>query len=224
MGRRQLLSLLVVAGMLLAACGGEDGADEVAVGASAGDAPCPEDEDSGPYFLYEGDGWEFRSGTDYPPDDGPLARVETSLDWFAEHERFTPSTDGATVEGVSLRLSGHEADVAGQRNELQGFRTEDAEVDGHSAYTGVSPDGEPTVVGVAIGDGYTVMLLSYGLDVDELVEVASSIEQVCQEAWIGAGGRVLTCAPLAPACNPPSSSTSVPSSTTSVAGTTTTGP
>lgn len=221
--RAALTLLLILIAALAASCGDDDGADQVA-GTSGGDDMCPEDDGVGPYFLYENEGWDFRSGADYPAGTSPLGRVEPSLDWFVEYERFTPSSDGTSVEGVSLRVSGHAADVDSQRGELLGFRTEDAEVAGRSGYTGVSPEGEPTVVSMAVEDGYTVMLLSYGLALDDLTQVASAIERVCQSGWVEAGGRVLTCDPLDPDCNPPSSSTSVPSSTTSLRVTTTTGP
>lgn len=218
--RRAPLTLMLIA-VLIASCGGGDGADEVEAAATN----CADDGGAGPYFLYERDGWEFRGGADYPADADPLARVEPSLDWFVEYERFTRASSDATVEGVSLRLSGHEIAIDDQREELVGFRTEGAEIAGRSAYTGVSPEGEPTVVGMAVDDAYTIMLLSYGLGLDELIEAASHIEQACQAAWIEAGGRVLTCDPLDPDCDPPpSSSTSVPASTTSLSITTTTRP
>lgn len=221
--RKARTVLLVLIAVLIASCGGDDSSDQV-VGAPGGNDMCPEDEGSGPYFLYEEDGWDFRSGADYPPDSSPLERVEPSLDWFVEYERFSPSPDGGTVEGVSLRLSGHGTGIDDQREELLGFQSEEAEIAGRAAYTGASPEGEPTAVGIAVDDDYTVMLLSYGLDMEELTETASRIEQACQARWIEAGGRVLACDPADVDCTPPSSAASVPSSTTPLSITTTTGP
>lgn len=218
MGIRSVAPFAAVLAMLVGSCGDEP--DQVA---NTAPGLCASDGGAGPYFLYEHPDWEFRSGADYPADAGPLQRVEPSLDWFVEYERFTPSSEGATIEGVSLRLSGHEADLATQREELLGFQTDEAESSGRSAYTGVSPDGKPTVIGVEVDAGYTVMLLSYGLGVDELVEIAAAIEQVCQQAWVDAGANILTCDPLAAGCISPSSTTTV-TSTTPTTITTTTGP
>lgn len=125
---------------------------------------------------------------------------------------------------MSLRLSGHDADLATQQEELPGFQTERTEIADRRAYTGVSPEGEPTAVGLDVADDYTLMLLSYGLPLDELVEIAASVNRVCQRNWVEDGGEILDCDPFGAGCIPPSSTTSGPNSTTPTTITTTTGP
>lgn len=209
MGTRALVPFPLLVVLLLASCG--DDADQ---GVNTASGVCAGGEEAGPYFLYEDPDWEFRGATDYAADVRPLEAAEPGLDWTAEYERLTPSSDGATVEGASLRLSGHEVDLATLRRELPGFRTDEADVAGRPAYTGVSPEGAPTLVGLAIDPGYTVMLLSYGLDLDELVRIAESVEQVCQPEWLAAGGEVLDCNRFEPGCTAASSTTEPGISTT----------
>lgn len=204
--------------LVVASCGDDDQDIDTAGGM------CASDEDAGPYFLYENPDWESRDGADYAAGLGPLEEIEPSLDWSFEYERFTPSPDGAAVEGVSLRLSGHYAALVTQQDELPGFQTDDAEIADRRAYTGVSPEGEPTVVGLDVADDYTLMLLSYGLPLDDLVEIAASVNRVCQRDWIEAGGEILDCDPFEAGCIRPSSTTSAPTSTTPTTITTTTGP
>lgn len=208
------IATVLLAAAQLAGCSGEDG-DDAHV---SGSTPCADDRGAGPYFLFEHHDWQFQDAIDHPDDPGPLEEVEPSLDWSAQYERFTPSAGGSSVEGVSLRLSGHDAALAEHQHELRGFEPDELEIDGAPALAGIGPDGAPTVVTMEIADGYTLMLLSYGLPLEELVDVAAAVDRVCQPAWREAGGRVLDCVPTEPGCaedpppatGPTSSAPSVP--------------
>lgn len=149
---------------------------------------------------------------DYPEDGGLMEGVEPSLDWYGEYERFIPSADGDSVEGVSLRLSGHHAALDEHQDELRGFDPKEREIDGRRAFAGIGPDGAPSIVTMAVADDYTLMLLSYGLELEELMDIASAVEWVCQPAWVEAGGQVLDCLPTEGGCvedsPPPPASTS----------------
>ena len=148
------------------------------------------------FVLFEDADWTFREAVDYPEDSG--AWPEPGLDWYSEFERFTPLSDGA-VEGVSLRVSGHELGIDDLRDQLPGIELEDH---GGNAQllTGSGIDGQPSVVAKPVSDSYTLLLLSYELDVEELVQVISETRPVCQQEWVEAGGQILDCVPTEPGC------------------------
>lgn len=171
--------------------GGDDSQPEL-----ASDTGC---ENGGHYYFFEGPDWEFREAVDYPQDLGPVAAVEPSLDWYSEHERFVPTSDPDTVEGQSLRMSGHGAALEEHAEELFTDVSE-TQVDGRRALVGTGSEGAPSVVTVAVDDSYTLMFLSYGLAPEELIELAGQVEPVCQEEWTEAGGQVLDCMPTEPGC------------------------
>lgn len=161
--------------------------------------------DAGPthYFLFDDANWTLQEAVDYPEDLGALGAVEPSLDWYTEHERFVPGADLATVEGLGLRLSGHVVGIDEHQAELAGASLQGATIAGLPALTGVGQDGEPTLVTMSVADGYTLMLLTYGLDLDELVTVATEVRAVCETEWIDAGGQILDCVPTDPGCIQP---------------------
>ena len=199
-GMRRSILLLVFASfaVLAGACSGDDeGSEDRTAGTS-----CETGEGGSHYFVFAAPDWEFREAVDYPDDLGPLEAVEPTLDWFAEHERLTPSADGQTVEGVSLRLSGHDASLDEQRSELVGADLRDQQIGGTRALAGIGPDGAPTVVTMAVADDYTLMLLSYGLDLEELIQIAADVQPACEQEWIEAGGEILECMPTDPDCAP----------------------
>ncbi len=204
--RSALIALSLVAALAGGCSNGEDGGQDGTAGST-----CQNDGGAGPYFLFEHEDWEFKGATDLPEDLGPMEAIEPSLDWYAEHERLTPSTDGAMVEGVSLRLSGHDADLDEHQDELSGFDAEEQLINGVRALAGIGPDLAPTVVTVTVTNDYTLMLLSYGLELEELIDLAARrVHQVCQPEWIEAGGEILDCLPADPGCteNPPPTPTS----------------
>lgn len=199
--------------MFAAGC---SGGDDAVRGVTAG-STCENDGDAGPYFLVGNRDWRFKEAIDYPEDGALSGGSEPSLDWYAEYERFTPPADDGSFEGVSLRMSGHHAALDEHLDELRGFDPTEREIDGTRAFVGTGPDGAPTVVTVAVVDDYTLMLLSYGLDLEELTDAAAVVERVCQPAWVEAGGQVLDCLPTEPGCGqdpapppPPASTSSVP--------------
>lgn len=207
---RAAVAVVVIAVLAAGCADGEDGARDVSAAGT-----CENDGGAGPYFLFDHHDWQFLEAIDYPKDGGPLERVEPSLDWYAEYERSTPSTNGVSVEGDSLRLSGHHTALDDHRDELRGFDPEEREIGAVRAFAGIGPDGAPTVVTMAVADDYTLMLLSYGLELEELTDTASAVERVCQSAWMDAGGQVFNCLRTDPGCvdNPspiPASTSSVP--------------
>lgn len=206
---RALVAVVVIVVLAPGCSDGDDGARDVTA-----DLACESDGDAGPYFLFDHQDWQFMEAIDYPEDGGLMEGVEPSLDWYGEYERFIPSADGDSVEGVSLRLSGHHAALDEHHDELRVFDPTEREIDGARAFVGVGPDGAPSVVTMAVADDYTLMLLSYGLELEELTDAALVVRRVCQRAWVEAGGQVLDCLPTEPGCiDDPSPS---PASTSSV--------
>ena len=197
----------MLAALLGTGCGSEGGSDQTVDATKA----CPDDGGAGPYFVYRSMDWFFHGATDYPDDLRTLGEVEPSLDWFAEYEHYIPGLDDNPTQGASLRSSGHDVALATQRKELVGFQAEDTEIAGRHAYTATGPGGEPTVVGLDVGTDYTVVLLSYGLELRALVAVSRQIEQLCQADWIEAGGQLLDCMPIDPGCVEPTTTATTPS-------------
>lgn len=148
------------------------------------------------FVLFEDTDWTSQEAVDHPEDFG--AWPEPGLDWYSEFERFTPLSDGA-VEGVSLRVSGHDLGIDDLRDQLPGIELQ--EHGGNTQlFAGSGVDGQPSVVAKPVSDGYTLVLLSYGLDVEELVRVVSQARPVCQREWVEAGGQILDCLPTEPGC------------------------
>ena len=183
---------IVVVALVMGACG--DAGDQIAASSStscgSGDR----------YFVFQDPEWEPKEAVDYPEDLGPLAAIEPDLDWYAESERFVPLTDPSTVEGQNLRLSGHEAGLDEHAAQLLDADLTETQVGGRRALIGTGADGQPALLTHAVGPDYTLMLLSYELEPDELVEAAAQLDAVCQVAWVAAGGQIVDCVLAEPGC------------------------
>jgi hypothetical protein len=168
---RLLAGMAILAG-LLAACWDSDG----------GDAGTPSE--CTRFVLFDDAEWDLQEAVDYPDDLGESAAAV-----------------GDSVEGTSLVISGQTAALAEFGDSLPG--TELTARQGPKGPELVSPgaEGEPNVLAQSITEDYTLMLLSYGLDLDELTEVAAATRPVCEQEWLDAGGRVLDCMPAEPNCD-----------------------
>lgn len=182
---RLLAGMAVLAG-LLAACG-DSGSDDAGT-----PSECTR------FVLFDDADWDFHEAVDYP-EDGVLVG-DPGLDWYSEFEKVEPALDGS-AEGTSLRISGHAVGLTEFRREFISDATLE-EREGADGLTLVSPanEVEPSVLVRSVSDDYTLMLLSYGLELDELTEVAAATRPVCEKAWLDAGGRVLDCMPTEPDC------------------------
>lgn len=188
---RQLVVVAVSISTVLCACGASDTDERGVDGVSSS---------CGRFHILDGGDWEFRQAVDYPEDLGSLAEVEPSLDWVSEFERFV-LIDDQTVEGISLRISGHRVGLEDFQSELVAIALQERDdISGETVFVGSGPEGEPSIVARPVDNDYTVMLLSYGLDTNELIQVAAAIRPACQEEWLDAGGQVLDCMPTDPDC------------------------
>ncbi len=146
--------------------------------------PLPRSPSGSVYFLPAPGSW--RQGEARNPATAPNP-VEASLDWYAEYERFPDPTRSEHV-----RVSGHAASTTVlQQTELRGFRF--ARVDGERwpATHARSPDtAGPTVILFSVATDFTLMVLSYQLDLESLLEWSRSLEPVSEAAWVAAGGVV----------------------------------
>jgi hypothetical protein len=139
------------------------------------------------YAVLTSDAWTLQEAIDPPPDD-PIAGVERPpLEWYSEYVRTVGN------ESQMVRLSGHQARLDETQAELEslGFGFADVAVEGWSAVGGSAP-GDPSGPAIILldGDEATLMLLSYELDLDELVGTATGIEPVSKAAWVDAGGVI----------------------------------
>lgn len=152
-----------------------------------------------PYALLVDPTWDlgeaFPAATEGPMAEDPPAR------WFAEYRRAGVGTDPRGVPGTSaiegstwvelVRLSGHDAGLAEMRSTYGsfGFAVDDADVAGRPALLVVGSEGNPN--GVVVDQGaIRVLLLSYQLTIEQLVELAALVEPADEVGWIAAGGRV----------------------------------
>lgn len=129
-----------------------------------------------------------------------VAAIEPSLDWWEQHHRDQPIPGG--VEGQDLRISGHHVALDAQVTELKSADTQPGEVGGRRAILATSPEGKPVAVSIEVRPDYTVMALSYALNLDELAALAETLEPVTEDEWLASGGRVVECAPATPDCPP----------------------
>jgi hypothetical protein len=129
-----------------------------------------------------------------------FAAVEPSLDWWEEYHRDQPIPGGA--ESQDLRISGHRVALDKQVAELKSFDTQPAQVGERRAVLATSAEGEPVAVSIAVRPDYTVMALSYALNMEELAALAEALEPISEDDWLASGGRVVECAPATSDCPP----------------------
>ena len=136
------------------------------------------------YVVPETEGWTLREARKPATDDSVVAKVEPGLDWYAEYESY-PDPDRPR----RVRLSGHDVSIADLERSLAGFDLHTRDVGRFEARVGAGPDG-PRVVLLPVADDYTVVNLSYELDVEQLVQWSTSLRMVDEAGWIARGGVV----------------------------------
>jgi len=153
------------------------------------------------FVVFDGPGWELKESVDYPEDLGDSADAfGRYVDWYSEFERVVPAPDGESAEGSSLLISGQVAGLEDFGESLPGADlTERQGPNGPELVTSGS-DSEPSVLAQSVTNNYTLMLLSYGLDLDELTDVAATTRPACEKEWLDAGGQILDCVPPEPGC------------------------
>ena len=134
------------------------------------------------FALLENDDWELREAVDRQADD--VAHPgDPDLDWYSEFERFVPLSDDR-VEGVSLVISGHDVAVEDLQRQLTNVRFR-RHPETSKLLVGSATNG-PSIVLKRVSDSYTLRLLSYGLEVDELVQITAETRPACKAEWVEA--------------------------------------
>lgn len=154
--------------------------------------------DNSVYVVFHDPQWTLKEAVKPLGGLGPAETAERSLDWFAEYERFVRITGGE--EGLDLRFSGHSVGLAEHDKELRGIGLTHGDSARRPSSWGVSPEGKPAVVNVGFEKGYTVMVLSHALSVEEVRAVAARLLPVTQAQWREHGGKIVDCALMDPAC------------------------
>ena len=173
---RQAIRVCVVAGVL-ASC------------SSAAPPTAPTAGEASPlqslYFVTGAPGWPAAKEAYKPrPDDPITSRSEPTLDWYAEHERFRDPSHSQAV-----RLSGHHVPIAQLESSLTGLKLRSRPVRGVQARAGSAPGG-PQIVLLPVSPRYTVMVLSYELNIEELIEWTKALRAVDEAGWLAAGGVI----------------------------------
>jgi hypothetical protein len=151
-----------------------------------------------PYALLHAPGWELDRALDAGPDDVVGAGEQPPVEWFAEYERSTvgaPPADsgfpGTMLTVDAVRVSGHVAtmDAFREAYEGYGFVFRPSPLGDRAALVATASPTDPAILVAEMGPG-TVLLLSYGLGTDELVELAAHLAPADEAAWLAAGGEI----------------------------------
>lgn len=129
------------------------------------------------------DNWRLREARN-PTPNSLSSIAEPSLDWFAEYERFTDAHHSERV-----RLSGHGIASAGLESTFAAFTFERRTGMRWPAIEGTSSaPTEPTLLLLEVVSNYTVMVLSYELHPEALLQWSRQLLPATESAWLGAGG------------------------------------
>jgi hypothetical protein len=147
------------------------------------------------YAIFLDNRWQLKEAIDPLATDPLFQQERPPLAWYAEYERFVQDpTDPKITQGLSLRLSGHNATLVVSRESLEtlGIVFETVTVPGRKAIgsTTSRDPSSPTILLMEAAFG-SVQLLSHELDVADLVKAAEQIKIVDADIWRETGGVVL---------------------------------
>ena len=172
-GRRRSLAVLIAGLVLAAGCGSKS---------SPGTTDAVSNRSI--YFVSEASDWTLRQARKPGADDPLSSKVDPTLDWYAEHERYPDPN-----HSESVRISGHDVPMAELEKTLAGFELRTRDVGGFEARVGSGPDG-PRVVLLPVADDYAVLTLSYELDLSDLIQWSASLRRVDEAEWTARGGVI----------------------------------
>ena len=153
-----------------------------------------------PHYAVVDSSWEFLEAVDYWDDEPFLATTQPALDWYSEHHRVVVQEPGRSE---SLRVSGHLEGLDDHRRRLVGGVLERRTIGGRDAVVGTGSQGAPAIAAFELCEGYTVMVLSYDLDVEGAVTVAEQLDVVATEVWVDQGGHIFDCSIFEEGCIEP---------------------
>ena len=211
---RALIAVVVVT--LGAACASGDDDDNAERSAPRGsatttaetdkaeEAAAAEPADRTQYVLLDHPDWRLKEALDYRAGLGPLGKMDPDLDWYAEYDGRRIDHGGGSFTVPAVNVSGHTAGLDERREQLGalGFDGRPAEIRGRRALFAPAARGNPSLIVIELGPGYSVTLLSYD-EVVDVRDVAALLVPVDEQAWVAAGGQMIHCAPFEPGCEPP---------------------
>lgn len=190
------------AALLLMAAGCADGGSTEGEPSDASGSPSTSTADSGVHYMLVDDrAWHLREAIDYRAGLGPLAEHDPDLDWNAEYEGARVDHGDGSYTIPAINLSGHNAGLEERGDQLPGFEFQSDDVGGRRALVAPAAGGNPAIIVIELATDYTATLLTYddGVDVRHL---ALRLIVVDEQQWTAAGGTMLDCVPLEPACTP----------------------
>ena len=181
-------SLVVGALLLAAACADDDGGsltvdlgDDGTTMAAPGEGGAHAEV---PHALADSPGWATVEHHDPAPGEGPVMPPPfDTLDWSSAYERArtsggTTSVDRVAVQGLAVDAAALAEQLAGQRYQPGPLLA------GRSTLVGRPvQETEPAIVLVDAGGGTTVVLLSYELGPDELLDWGVGLRFVSEAEW-----------------------------------------
>lgn len=172
------VALVVLASLAGVGCGDAGSGSAGVTTTSAGPADAV-------YLARPDDEWNLKEAYNPLPENTLTRSVEPSLDWYAEYEA-PPANSPRRV-----RLSGHSGDMDQVAAELKGFTLEPAMVGSYDGMAGVSSDPiGPSVLVFGVRANYSVLVLSYELPVEDLLEWSDDLKMATESEWTATGGRV----------------------------------
>jgi hypothetical protein len=172
------VALVVLASLVGFGCGDAGSGSAGVTTTSAGPADAV-------YLARPDDQWKLKEAYNPLPENALTRGVEPSLDWYAEYDAPPPNSPRR------VRLSGHSGDMDQVAAELKGFAFEPAMVGSYDGMAGMSSDPiGPSVVVFGVRANYSVLVLSYELPVEGLLEWSDDLKIVTESEWTETGGRV----------------------------------
>lgn len=156
------------------------------------------DLDAAPYVLLDAPRWELDDAIDPRPDDPVMSFEQPPMLWFAEYRRLTPGEapddggfTGTVLIGESVRVSMHDIGIAAFTGvyEGYGFTFGPASGDDRSVQVATGSPTEPAILIRPMG-ATTLLLLSYQLTTDQLVELSKDLYPATTQDWLAAGGEI----------------------------------
>ncbi len=174
----RILSLTIIVAMT--GCGAGSSSQDAAETAIATSSTASRTTDEGVYIAYMEEDYLLRESATAGAGELPLG-LEPSIHWYAQYSSGPPSFD------KWVRVSGHliSAAMLSKQPGIPADRQERQAGDWKVLAAASSPDdphGASTVL-IEIEEDYTILVLSYELDIDSLVEWTSNTSLVTKVEW-----------------------------------------
>lgn len=142
-----------------------------------------------------GPGWELTEASRQLGAGRDVLGGLPGVDWYAEFDG--PAVDGNTDAHVSL--TGYAQSLEERRSESVSSTAQvtEGEINGRKAFWSVEPEDPESGATVTweVTPDYTLELFGTGIDLEELLTMARTVQDATEAEWVAAGGVLSDCAP-----------------------------